>query len=94
MVVAPAFLGDIANRVDGRLRSLLEEETQRWSEFDTDLAQPFNELNRLVLLGGKHLRSAFCFWGFVGVGGDPSDSRIIDAGAAIELMHAFALIHD
>lgn len=94
MVAAPAFLGHIASRVDGRLRSLLEEETQRWSEFDTDLAQPFHELSRLVLLGGKHLRSAFCFWGFVGAGGDPIDTRVIDAGAAIELMHAFALFHD
>lgn len=94
MVVAPAFLGHIANRVDSRLRSLLEEETHRWSEFDTDLAQPFHELSRLVLLGGKHLRSAFCFWGFVGAGGDPIDNRVIDAGAAIELMHAFALFHD
>jgi len=94
VVVAPAFLGHIASRVDGRLRSVLERETLRWSEFDTDLAQPFHELSRLVLAGGKHLRSAFCFWGFVGAGGDSADNRVIDAGAAIELMHAFALFHD
>ncbi len=94
MEPAPAFLGQIASRVDSRLRSVLERETRRWSEFDADLAQPFDELSRLVLSGGKHLRSAFCFWGFVGVGGDPSDNRVIDAGAAIELMHAFALFHD
>lgn len=94
MVVAPTFVGQIAGRVDSRLRNILEAETQRWSEFEPDLAQPFHELSRLVLLGGKHLRSAFCFVGFVGAGGDPGDSRVIDAGAAIELMHAFALFHD
>ena len=94
MIAAPAFLGPIANRVDGRLRDLLESETQRWSEFDADLAQPFHELSQLVLLGGKHLRSAFCFLGFIGAGGDPIDNRVIDAGAALELMHAFALFHD
>lgn len=94
MVAAPAFIGQIAGRVDSRLRNILEAETQRWAEFEPDLAQPFQELSRLVLLGGKHLRSAFCFVGFVGAGGDPGDSRVIDAGAAIELMHAFALFHD
>jgi geranylgeranyl diphosphate synthase type I len=30
----------------------------------------------------------------VGAGGDPDDARIIDAGAAFELLHAFALVHD
>lgn len=94
MVSAPASLGHIADRVDSRLRSLLDSEARRWSDFDVDLAQPFHELSRLVFSGGKHLRSAFCFWGFVGAGGDPNDQRVIDAGAAYELMHAFALFHD
>ncbi len=94
MVSAPAFLAKIARRVDSRLRALLEVETKRWSLLDQDLAAPFDELSRLVLLGGKHLRSAFCFLGFIGAGGDPDEIRIIDAGAAIELLHACALFHD
>lgn len=94
MVNAPAFLTQIASRVDSRLRALLEGETKRWSQLDSDLAAPFDELSRLVLLGGKHLRPAFCFLGFIGAGGDPSENRIIDAGAAIELLHACALFHD
>jgi geranylgeranyl diphosphate synthase type I len=47
-----------------------------------------------VLEGGKRLRPAFCHWGFVGSGGDPIDARIVDAGAAFELLQAFALMHD
>jgi geranylgeranyl diphosphate synthase type I len=47
-----------------------------------------------VRAGGKRLRPAFCFWGFVGAGGDPTDELVIDAGAALELLHAFALFHD
>ncbi len=94
VAVAPVFVGQVAGRVDDRLRVILGAETNRWTEFEPDLAQPFHELSRLVLLGGKHLRSAFCFVGFVGAGGDPGDGRVIDAGAAIELMHAFALFHD
>ena len=48
----------------------------------------------MVEAGGKRLRPAFCQWGFVGAGGDPDDERLVDAGAAFELMHAFALFHD
>jgi geranylgeranyl diphosphate synthase type I len=48
----------------------------------------------MVSAGGKRLRPAFCYWGFVGAGGDGEDPQVIDAGAAIELMHAFALFHD
>ena len=48
----------------------------------------------MVRSGGKRLRPAFCHWGFVGAGGDPGDDRVTDAGAAFELMHAFALFHD
>ena len=44
--------------------------------------------------GGKRLRPAFCHWGFVGAGGEPGDERCVDAGAAFELLHAFALFHD
>jgi geranylgeranyl diphosphate synthase type I len=84
----------IAGRVEDRLAAVLDGELARWSKFDDDLTQPITELRRLVLAGGKRLRPAFCHWAFVGLGGDPDDQRIVDAGAAFELMHAFALFHD
>src|SRR5207245_9259042 len=33
-------------------------------------------------------------WAFVGAGGDPDDPVVVDAGAALELLHTFALVHD
>jgi len=48
----------------------------------------------MVVGGGKRLRPVFTYWGFVGAGGDERDDRVIDAGAAFELLHAFALFHD
>lgn len=94
MTSAPASLRDIATRVDNRLRALLTEEEARWVGFDADLATPFAELARMVVGGGKRLRPVFTYWGFVGAGGSPTDPRVIDAGAAFELLHAFALFHD
>ena len=94
MHAAPQSLLDVASRVDKRLESLLAVERERWAKVDADLVPPIDEIARLVLAGGKRLRPAFCFWGFVGAGGDPTDELVIDAGAALELLHAFALFHD
>jgi geranylgeranyl diphosphate synthase type I len=91
---APQSLLDVAARVDQRLEALLVVERERWAKVDADLVPPIDEIARLVLAGGKRLRPAFCYWGFVGAGGDPTDESVIDAGAALELLHAFALFHD
>ena len=93
-VAIPAVLAAVAGPVEARLRSLLEAERARWIAVDTDLEAPLELLTRFVVDGGKRLRPAFCHWAFVGAGGDPSDPVIIDTGAAFELLHAFALVHD
>lgn len=90
----PPSLAGIATRVDARLRALIDAEYARWVAFDADLAGPLGEVGRLVLSGGKRLRPAFTHWGFVAAGGDPAAASVVDAGAAFELMHAFALFHD
>jgi geranylgeranyl diphosphate synthase type I len=92
--LAPAFLPDLIHRVDSRIAGVLSGETTRWASIDPDLQEPLDSLRRLVLAGGKRLRPAFCFWAYVGLGGDPDDDTIIDAGAALELFHAGAVIHD
>jgi geranylgeranyl diphosphate synthase type I len=87
-------LRSIADRVEARLDELLSAERERWVAFDADLARPIDEIRRLVMSGGKRLRPAFTHWGYVGAGGGTDDQIDVDAGAAFELMHAFALFHD
>ncbi len=94
MSKAPASLLQLATRVEARLDEFLAVERDRWADLDSELAQPINEIRRLVLSGGKRLRPAFCHWGFVGAGGGDTERADIDAGAALELMHAMALFHD
>ncbi|MGH9061787.1 MAG: polyprenyl synthetase family protein, partial [Acidimicrobiales bacterium] len=87
-------LGLLATRVDERIAQVLDDDNKRWVALDAGLADPLDSLRAIVLSGGKRLRPAFCHWAFVGMGGDPEDPAIIDAGAALELLHTFALIHD
>jgi geranylgeranyl diphosphate synthase type I len=91
---APASLGALAGRAEARLADLLDGEIARWRQVDPWLGEPLEALRALVMAGGKRLRPAFCHWAFVGAGGDPDDARIVDAGAALEMLHAFALVHD
>ena len=93
-VPAPASLLRIAASVSARLDEVLTPELDRWTDLDADLREPMAEIRRLVLSGGKRLRPAFCHWGYVAAGGDATDPIVVDAGAAFELMHAFALFHD
>jgi geranylgeranyl diphosphate synthase, type I len=93
-VPTPPSLLQVADLVEARLARLLDEEAARWNDLTADLAAPLDALRTLVMAGGKRLRPAFCFWGFVGAGGDRDDPAVVDAGAAFELLQAFALVHD
>jgi geranylgeranyl diphosphate synthase type I len=94
VVALPDGLAEIGARVEERVDELLAAELVRWHDVAPELDAPLTALRDLVANGGKRLRPAFCFWGFVGAGGDPADPRVTDVAAAIELLHAFALVHD
>jgi geranylgeranyl diphosphate synthase type I len=89
----PSSLLEIAERVERRIDGLLVEEAARWSVVDPALGDPIACLRDLLLSGGKRLRPAFCHWAYVGAGG-ADGALITDVGAALELLHGFALIHD
>lgn len=90
----PESLLAVGARAEARIAELLDREATRWAEVDPALAEPIEALRTLVLSGGKRLRPAFCEWAFVGAGGEPASPVAVDAGAALELLHTFALVHD
>jgi geranylgeranyl diphosphate synthase type I len=93
-VPVPASLATVSSLVEARLRTHFAAERARWSELDPAVGTALGDLEDFVLRGGKRLRPVFCHWGFVASGGDASDATVVDAGAAFELLQAFALVHD
>src|ERR687898_2218656 len=90
----PPSLGEVGGRAARRIIQLLDAELARWRDVDDDLVDPLTALRDLVAADGKRLRPAFCHWAFVGAGGDPTSPAVVDAGAALEMLHTFALVHD
>jgi geranylgeranyl diphosphate synthase type I len=93
---APAQARDaLLSRVEDRLRDLLTTETARWSAVDPRAPVPVEAVAGLVGAGGKRLRPVFCLTGFLAAGGDPAHEQVaVDAAAAVEVLHTFALLHD
>ncbi len=81
---------DVARRVTDELLAYIDRERASL----VPEAQPLlDELESLVTSGGKRLRPRFCYWGHRAAGG--ADGReIVRVGAALELLHTMALIHD
>jgi len=96
----PAALVSVATRVDAELRTVLDDERAAWRGLDSALDEPLADLDDLIMAGGKRIRPAYCFWGWVMGGGDPADAAApgpqpwIGGACALELLHAFALAHD
>ncbi len=85
---------EIISHVNDVLATSVNNERQTWTRIDEDLETVFDEIESLVLGGGKRLRPQFAHWGWVAAGGDPEDGQQFRIGAAIELLHVFALLHD
>ena len=90
----PEALTIPAGRVNEQLALVLAEHRAEWEKLDPLLGETIDLLSTLVLAGGKRVRPAMAYWGFVGAGGDETDPAIIRLGAALELLQAFALFHD
>ena len=85
---------ELVVEVDELLADTVHAARDRWVQVDPSLGTVFAEIEGLVLGGGKRLRPLFCHWGWVAAGGDIEDSARVRIGAAIELLHVFALFHD
>jgi geranylgeranyl diphosphate synthase, type I len=92
MTSGEARLGHIHDQVGRALHDFLRLQRPVLLGASEELRPGLDALSGL-LAGGKRLRAAFCYWGWRGAGGEDS-TQILAAAAALELLHASALVHD
>lgn len=97
---APASAERTATAVEERMSAVLAESTELWNTARPDGVDILGgadlpELARRATHGGKRLRPRIVHWGWVAAGADENAwSSVVDLGAALELLHVFALVHD
>ncbi len=92
MASDPAALGHIRDQVGRALSGFLAEQRAVLLRAGGELLPGLAALAEL-LTTGKRLRPAFCYWGWRGAGREDCP-QILHAAAALELLHASALVHD
>lgn len=80
-------------QLDPFLNDFFDEKLAEASKIHPEAAVLVEEIRRFVAAGGKRVRPAFSYSAYVAAGGRSLDA-ILYASAALELLHAFALIHD
>jgi geranylgeranyl diphosphate synthase type I len=92
MTPSPAALDRIRAEVTGAIGSFVGRKRGDLARIAPDLLACTDAISDL-LAGGKRLRPAFCYWGWRARGGQDG-APIFAAAAALELLHASALVHD
>ncbi|MFD4634804.1 polyprenyl synthetase family protein [Streptomyces sp. NPDC058284] len=85
---------ELLQRMEHHLRAFLLAEHDVWAGVNERAAGAVDALRGLVAAGGKRIRPAFCIAGYLAAGGDPEDPVAVTSAAALEMLHASALIHD
>ncbi|OBK27557.1 geranylgeranyl pyrophosphate synthase [Mycobacterium asiaticum] len=84
----------MASAVTDQLRRYLHERRSESGYLGSDHDVLTRWLEEFVLGGGKRMRPVFAFWGWDAVTTRPPDEDALLLFSALEMLHAFALIHD
>ncbi|WP_395658884.1 polyprenyl synthetase family protein [Nocardioides sp.] len=85
---------EFRDRVQAALDVFVDEQAAVLTPLGDDADRLVREAHTSVS-GGKRFRAAFCYWGHRAVHPSPDDEdALVRACAALELLHASALVHD
>jgi geranylgeranyl diphosphate synthase type I len=90
--INPLDANGLRERIQTNLDDFVSEHRSLMDNVSPDTLPLLDSLVGL-LVGGKRLRPAFAYWGFIAAGGQDSD-EVVRACASLEFLQACALIHD
>lgn len=80
-------------RLDEKIGAYFDTVIEKTAKEDPLVEEAVRHMRELVLAGGKRLRAAFMYYGYLGAGGTEED-KILETAVSVELIHAFLLVHD
>lgn len=86
-------LKDFKRRIDPEIGRFFDKSIKAATEKDYFIAEALRYVKKLTLAGGKRLRPAFIYYGYLASGGKEK-KKILKAAVSIELVHIYLLIHD
>ncbi len=87
------LLKDYQRRLQPYLEEFFEEKIKQSKQVDPLATQTLKIIKKFVLSGGKRLRPALVYYGYLAAKGEKNEG-IVKASISIELIHSFLLIHD
>lgn len=80
-------------RLDPNIGTYFDARIKEVEREDAFIADALRHARKIMLAGGKRLRAAFMYYGYLGTGGT-EEQKILEASMSIEYTHAFLLVHD
>lgn len=88
-----AYNQKVKREIDRRLKTFYTAKVKAAVEFGPNYSTLLNQIERVVLLGGKRLRPTLVSLGYEAAGGKEI-TLCYDAALALEIFHSFVLMHD
>lgn len=92
-LLAVEMLKAYKKRLDPHLKKYFSQKIAEAKKVDPVLVETIRIIEKFVLSGGKRVRPALVYYGYLATGGKETE-KIVKASMAVELAHAFLLIHD
>jgi geranylgeranyl diphosphate synthase type I len=86
-------LNEFKNQLDPEIEKYLDKTIKEVQKEDIFITDALRFVKKYVLSGGKRLRPALMYYGYLAAGGKEKE-KAIQTSVSIELIHAFLLIHD
>jgi geranylgeranyl diphosphate synthase type I len=87
------FFEGFKKQIDKELAAYLDDKIREAEKQDFFTANLAKQAKKIILSGGKRLRPAFMYWGYV-AGGGKDRKKILKNSISIELVHNYLLMHD
>src|SRR3972149_5869526 len=89
---AESLLSWFKKEIDWHISVFLEKKRKEFANISDEAVDLVSEIDRFISSGGRRVRPAFVYSGYVAAGGKAHDA-ILYASMAVEFLHTFALIH-